>query len=964
MPSSPIIDTLLFLDDEEARSACIEEALSRLDEAEVAVLVEALRERVIRELWGEIALARRGAESILQIARHAGNRSFQALGTRMLAQTLLIGLGERNRALTLYAEALGLYEELGDELGQAETEVTHMWAIALGGDYREAISRGEWAAGVLADHAQWRTWATCGNNLAVIHTRFGRWDQASALLEEAGQMYRQLGADGEPFLPLNEVNRAYILCDLGQFNESVAASERALFFARKLGMRGQVAQATHNLGLTYYLWGHYHKALSLFDAARSVWQEEGRAQELIRTELATTYCLLRLRRFRQVLARTASIATTFAAQGVPLETALAQLNAAQAHMQLRQWDEALAELARARETLRANDNRVLAATIELAQAELFYQRGAWKESREAALQGVAACAQVGRALEEAGAWLVAARAEIARGQLALAEQWVTQALDIVEEQPTADLQHEGQRLLGQVAAARGETALALEHFRQAIVALEQLQARTMIEHRADFLQDADKQALYEDAVALCLDSGAVGEAFSYVERARSRALMTLLDGRLDLRIQARTEADQPMVASLNQLRERRNRLYRQQRAAAVTGAVAGGQPVDHEDLSLPDLEQEITRRWHQLLVRSGEYTREASLAQVSVEAVRQCLAPDERLVAFFQIRDQLVAFIVPPAGAGPLQAVRPLVAMAQVQPLLQALGLNLKTAALRSPALMAPLAANARRLLERLYDLLFAPLEARLPADARLILVPYGPLHYLPFHALYDGEAYLIERREISYLPAASFLNYARRLQTPGEQWLVVGHSQEGRLPYAVAEAKAVARLGSSTMLLEQEATLAAVQRGAAACRLLHFAGHGFFRGDNPLFSGLALADGTLSTLDIFNLSLPASLVTLSACHTGRSVVGGGEELLGLMRAFLAAGTASLLLSHWAVGDEVAAQFMVHFYRHLTAGQTKAAALRAACQALIRTSAPDGGQPYGHPYYWASFFLVGDTGPL
>ena len=77
--------------------------------------------------------------------------------------------------------------------------------------------------------------------------------------------------------------------------------------------------------------------------------------------------------------------------------------------------------------------------------------------------------------------------------------------------------------------------------------------------------------------------------------------------------------------------------------------------------------------------------------------------------------------------------------------------------------------------------------------------------------------------------------------------------------------------------------------------RVLHLATHADFRPDNPLFSGLALADGWLTTLDIFNLRLDASLVTLSACQTGRSVIGGGDELLGLMRSFLAAGAASLV---------------------------------------------------------------------
>jgi CHAT domain-containing protein len=151
----------------------------------------------------------------------------------------------------------------------------------------------------------------------------------------------------------------------------------------------------------------------------------------------------------------------------------------------------------------------------------------------------------------------------------------------------------------------------------------------------------------------------------------------------------------------------------------------------------------------------------------------------------------------------------------------------------------------------------------------------------------------------------------------------------------------------------------------AAECRILHVAAHGDFRPDNPLFSGLALADGWLTTLDIFNLQLNASLVTLSACQTGRSVVSAGDELLGLMRAFLSAGAASLALSLWAVEDRSTAQLMKTFYQCMLAGQTKAAALRQAQLQFIRASHTAAGPaPYTHPYYWAPFFLVGDAGNL
>ena len=96
-------------------------------------------------------------------------------------------------------------------------------------------------------------------------------------------------------------------------------------------------------------------------------------------------------------------------------------------------------------------------------------------------------------------------------------------------------------------------------------------------------------------------------------------------------------------------------------------------------------------------------------------------------------------------------------------------------------------------------------------------------------------------------------------------------------------------------------------------------------------------------------------------------MIGGGDELLGLMRAFLYAGAATLVLSLWAVEDRSTALLMEHFYQALVSGKTKGAALQAAQlrfvngQSLTREAAD---MIYAHPYFWAPFFLVGHVGPL
>ena len=153
------------------------------------------------------------------------------------------------------------------------------------------------------------------------------------------------------------------------------------------------------------------------------------------------------------------------------------------------------------------------------------------------------------------------------------------------------------------------------------------------------------------------------------------------------------------------------------------------------------------------------------------------------------------------------------------------------------------------------------------------------------------------------------------------------GYSHQGRLPLAVAEAQQVAHIFGACAgqrgVCGGRGDLLNLKQAADQCAVLHLATHGDFRADNPLFSGLVFADGMLTTLDAFGLRLRASLVTLSACQTGRNVLSGGDELLGLMRALLSAGASSLLLSLWRVADDSTLSWMQAFYTALKAGQTK-----------------------------------------
>ena len=329
------------------------------------------------------------------------------------------------------------------------------------------------------------------------------------------------------------------------------------------------------------------------------------------------------------------------------------------------------------------------------------------------------------------------------------------------------------------------------------------------------------------------------------------------------------------------------------------------------------------------------------------------------LIEYYIVHRKPVAFLITAKG---IEARRLSCDLSEIERLAGLFRLNVDAVRVSGPLQAPALRANAETLLRQLYTLLLAPLEDALTGCERLIVVPHGPLHYLPFHAMHDRDAFLLERYEISYLPNASLMPYCTSAPSAGLEPLVIGHSHGGRLPHAVEEAQTVAALLGGAPLLEDGASLARLRELAPTCGVLHLAAHGTFRPDDPLFSGLALADGWLTTLDVFNLHLTAALVTLSACRSGQNLIGGGDELQGLMRAFLYAGASSLALTLWAVEDLSMARLMEIFYRKLAKGSTKAAALRHAQRSFIDGDV--GGDPYSHPYYWAPVFLTGDAGPL
>jgi CHAT domain-containing protein len=960
-------DAVMLADGEDQRHILAQQ-LSGMDAARQDEFAQALKHHADLLMRTDTQQCLRVTMLLEALAEISGNPLHRALGLLARANACSVVLGEYRQAAELYAQAIAIYAEQGCLVEQAQAQIGNVFTLGVLGRHAEAQASYQWASKVLQTNQAWFQLARLHINMAIVNSRLGEDLKALALFDQAREAYSQMGIEGEPHWLRVELNRAVVLRNLGRFEEAIQASRTAMEKHLQLGQEVAAARAEQALAITYFVLGRYNESLAMLDHVREVLLQDGRQRHAMLVELFTSDCLLQLRRFPEVLDKCQRVRQLFGDRGTGYEVGQAILNEASAYIGLGQHQQAIQSLEEARRLFELEGNPVAIADADLKTAQVAILEG----QAESGLRLAQRCAEIYHDHDlpvwQARALLIAGRAALALEQWQPAQACAQQALELAEARGLPDIAFPARHLAGQLAVQAGDLAAGLAAFEQAIQDIESLCGQMMVEFRASFVED--KERIYEDSVDLSLRLQQPLHALELAERAKSRALLDLLAHRLDLSISARSPADQPIVEELHDLRTQRDRLYRRMQSGEGYGQRGDSEVFldnrDSQGRRILALENRITELWHRLLIRNADYAREANLWQVRSEPIQPYLEPGTLLLEYYCIHGQFVAFLVTQES---VSSHRLEVSIAQVQQLLQLLWLNLRSVP-RSPAAHTELLRkNALGILAKLYQSLLAPLESEIQAADRLVIVPHNALHYIPFQALYDGEAYFCERQEISYLPGANVLRYCQPAMPPAAgsapasscNLLAVGHSYQGRLPFTLQEAEMIAGMWNGQTLLEDQATLGELRQRALDCRILHLAAHGDFRPDNPLFSGLALADGWLTTLDIFNLRLSSALVTLSACQSGRSVVGGGDELLGLMRSFLAAGASALVSTLWAVEDRSTAQLMANFYGYLSQGQRKGAALRQAQLDLMHD--PQEGA-YRHPYFWAPFFLVGNAGPL
>ena len=582
-------------------------------------------------------------------------------------------------------------------------------------------------------------------------------------------------------------------------------------------------------------------------------------------------------------------------------------------------------------------------------------------------------------------WLYQGMGEtyLSQNQLPQALESFRKALAVAEAQQAPAEIRNASRRIGDISLRTGKTDDAIAYYQRAIEQIES--TRSLIDSRAyrqSFFEGFLKP--YDDMMEALLQAARREEAFDYNERARSRAFLDLLGSKFwparggDLSAGERAlQAESRFPSGMAQADE------------IEGGGLLGGFP---SRKGRAEAERAYTDALADVRRENQEQASLMNVEPLKLTQVQELLDPGVTMLEYFVVERAVWLWVVEKDRLRFVQI--PIVRNA----------LASKVTALREAIYRLAELKNVRALSQDLFALLIQPALPHI-AGKEIIIVPHDVLHYLPFQALLGADGrYLIERYPIHHLSSASLLQFVKeKRRASGDLSAVLPQAgkvlafgnpdlgdPEKNLEFAELEAQEVkSAYPDSVVYVKKEATEEKSKRLSPNHDILHFATHAELNENDPLSSAVLLAregkeDGRLEVREIFGMDLKANLVILSGCETGLGKLSTGDELVGLTRAFIYAGTPSVVASLWKVDDSSTAHLMSSFYKNLKT-MSKVEALRQAQLKLIHGQASSdllarrgvggigklGETPSvrlpapssistSHPYFWAPFILVGD----
>ena len=889
------------------------------------------------------------AEAAILIARHGRRKELLAQSLRVKANVLAAG-GQYQAAIDVYDSALEIFTKIGNQEGIARTLTAVIQPYIMLGTYDAAFKTAERAREIFLVLGDSRRIARLENNIGNIYHRQDRFEEALAHYEHGYQKLLPYGDSEELTISLN--NMSMCLIGMNDFARALETYKRAKELLKERDLPLIRLITDYNVAYLHYLRGDYRRAIEMLKNSRIAAEQISYTYlvALCYLDLSDIYIELNLSEEAKSVAEESYL--LFRETGIGYEAAKALANQAIAFGQDGKTRRALELFAEAKTLFEKEKNEVFPWLIDLYQAIVLFHEGRYYEARRLAHGATGFFDGSFLKNKAVVCHFVLAQIAIRTGNMQEAREECARALAFVQTLDAPILSYQAHFLLGQIEQTLGNHSEAYAQYQLARAQLESLRSNLgRDELKISFMKN--KVELYERLVELCLDdnfSGASQEkAFRYIELAKSRSLTELIFQHGHVLPEAKS-GQSDLVHKIRELREELN--WYQHRIELEQLRPEGNTPARIAQLrnDAQAKEKQFLRVLGELPATDGECAAVPSQVEISLEAVRPFLNSNTTLLEYFSVGDKILAAVL----TNKTLEVATVTTASRVTESLRLLRFQLGKFQLHQNLSEASSAGAYRATMAHLTSLfaeLIAPIRPQL-AGRHLVVLPHGILHYLPFQALHDGEAFLTDSYDISYAPSASVYALCHAGRDGQGSGSIIFGVPDAHAPLIKEEVESVHRvLPDSELFLGDAANHAVFFERAQSSRVIHIATHGTFRPDNPMFSGVRLGDGYLYLYEFYNLQFTAELLTLSGCATGLNVIAEGDELLGLIRGALYAGARSLLLTLWEVNDRSATLFMTSFYDRLQRMENKATALTQAAREVR--------EAYPHPYHWAPFVIVG-----
>lgn len=916
-------------------------------EEEIDPIVQKLKDEADRHWFIDPQISLQYAEKIIAIGHYYENPSYIALG--------MMSKGDALRYLAQYDEAWeylrlsgDLFLEISDEVGWARTCIGRLPMCIQVDRIDETLLDADKAREIFVKVGDLDKYARIINNICYVRLH-------QSMYTEVVDLYANLDNQIIEALPSARLvvfynNLGYAYFKLGDLENARRYYDLCLQIDRKLENVLGVAVDVGNIASIDVYQGRYRQALLAYHQSAPMIKEK-LPEQFVVNMIYQAICYQNLNQHLEVINICNRVIAI--AKSIHYPQAIARLLniRANSHRNLKKYDLALDALNDSTEIYIEIKADALMSQNALSVAEIEFLRGHIEDALQALnvfLDNVPTQSEL-KALEGK---LLLARIFAMNQQYEDARLVLKKVIHDSKNSGLLTVWHNAHTVMGEMLSSLDQSHKSLRHFMLASLINEKMQDQLTLTMRSSMM--ADKVYAYHKIICHYLAENCIRDAFFHLQRIKTQAWMGFLANVDELMFDNNNHASEQFSGEINILRRKHHSLYQK---------VFNHHTMPEDNPDIPQLERDrkelaetelsLRKLLEQVTLNSSHGMTSRTMDKDVLFGIQQQLADDDVLIEFYMNDNRIYVFVLTHDDFDVIELDE---SSDKIETLVNKLQFNVDCA-LRTPdnsTVPANLAKIATRLSDSLYDRLFSKISDVIDRKQRLFIVPYGTLHYIPYHILTKHGVPLIRSVDVVILPFSGFLLH--EIPDYPEKSHILANNWNGQLLQTDDEIQMLEMFGAFDVLADDKCVHSNI--ADLSGKILHIATHSEFRLDLPELSYIYLNDGHLFATDLIQNNLRYDLVVLSACETGRAQVTSGDDLIGLGHAFLYSGSSSVLATLWRVEEESTYEIMTQFYTYLHQGQSKAQALRNAQLDYLDL------HPQTHPAFWGAFQLLGNPNPI